>query len=156
MANCYKSPAYFGGRYRKMHKGQGANATYGCLFCFLRGMYMRAGRKMLYAQFRRWLPPDHKWRFDTERFGTVETREQPLTRTSEVVHQVGTKISIRLICVMHLLMYSMQYGFPCLHLCHFSTQKDMYTYTVNRSRSGNDRFPCNGGNWRDPPLRIRV
>ena len=74
----------------KLHKGQGVSSAYGCLFCFLRGVYVRSGRKMLWAQFRRWLPKDHPWRRDITSFGSRETRVIPLRRTVESIKVLGT------------------------------------------------------------------
>ena len=73
----------------KLHKGQGVSSSYGCLFCFLRGVYTHSGQKMLWAQFRRWLPIDHPWRHDTRSFGSQETRLIPIKRTVASMEKLG-------------------------------------------------------------------
>jgi hypothetical protein len=73
---------------------QGANAIYGCCWCWMLGEHCAAVNKCIYKDHRRYLPldPPHPWRSDP-RFGEPEMRPPPANRTHEEAVKFGKMAS---------------------------------------------------------------
>lgn len=70
----------------------GPGAYWGCAWCWMKGVYAKNLKRMMYGNFRAYLPPDHPMRDDVAKFGSVERGTAPSSKTDKQILAFGTNV----------------------------------------------------------------